>query len=91
MLHFGDHDPSGIDMSRDIQDRLRLFGSEARLMRIALTSEQIDRYSPPPDPVKTTDGRVWPADRPQAETPEGDASEAKTGYLEDAAAGRRRP
>ena len=26
ILHFGDHDPSGIDMSRDIEDRLRLFG-----------------------------------------------------------------
>lgn len=25
VLHLGDHDPSGIDMSRDIEDRLRLF------------------------------------------------------------------
>lgn len=25
VLHLGDHDPSGIDMSRDIRDRLRLF------------------------------------------------------------------
>jgi hypothetical protein len=25
ILHFGDHDPSGIDMSRDIEDRLRNF------------------------------------------------------------------
>ncbi len=25
ILHFGDHDPSGIDMTRDIEDRLRLF------------------------------------------------------------------
>ena len=25
ILHLGDHDPSGIDMSRDIRDRLRLF------------------------------------------------------------------
>lgn len=25
ILHLGDHDPSGIDMSRDIKDRLRLF------------------------------------------------------------------
>jgi hypothetical protein len=25
VLHFGDHDPSGIDMSRDIEDRLRHF------------------------------------------------------------------
>ncbi len=32
-------------------------------------------------------GRVWPADRPQAERP----SEAKAGYLDDVAACRRRP
>lgn len=25
ILHIGDHDPSGLDMTRDIQDRLRLF------------------------------------------------------------------
>lgn len=25
VLHFGDHDPSGIDMSRDIADRLKMF------------------------------------------------------------------
>jgi hypothetical protein len=25
ILHLGDHDPSGIDMSRDIEDRLRMF------------------------------------------------------------------
>ena len=25
ILHLGDHDPSGIDMTRDIQDRLRIF------------------------------------------------------------------
>jgi hypothetical protein len=25
ILHFGDHDPSGIDMTRDIEERLRLF------------------------------------------------------------------
>lgn len=25
VLHLGDHDPSGIDMSRDIEDRLRMF------------------------------------------------------------------
>lgn len=25
VFHFGDHDPSGIDMSRDIEDRIRMF------------------------------------------------------------------
>lgn len=43
VLHFGDHDPSGVDMSRDIADRLALFGSRARVRRIALTMPQIRR------------------------------------------------
>lgn len=28
IIHLGDHDPSGIDMTRDIQERLRMFGAD---------------------------------------------------------------
>lgn len=57
IIHLGDHDPSGIDMSRDIQDRLDLFGSTATIRRIALTFDQVHEYDPPPNPAKTTDAR----------------------------------
>lgn len=57
ILHFGDHDPSGIDMSRDILDRLRLFGLKPIFKRLALNMKQIDEYTPPPNPAKTTDSR----------------------------------
>ena len=65
ILHLGDHDPSGIDMSRDIQDRLNMFCSEylddrcerVEVKRIALNMEQITRYNPPPNPAKLTDSR----------------------------------
>lgn len=57
LIHLGDHDPSGIDMSRDIQDRLEIFGSSVQVERIALTMEQIEEYQPPPNPAKTTDSR----------------------------------
>lgn len=58
ILHLGDHDPSGIDMTRDIRDRLALFmGSAVPVRRLALNREQIDRYGPPPNPAKTTDSR----------------------------------
>lgn len=57
IFHLGDHDPSGIDMTRDIQDRLRLFGSMADVRRIALNMDQIDEYNPPPNPAKATDAR----------------------------------
>lgn len=107
ILHIGDHDPSGIDMSRDIEDRLRTFihndwartwamehglygqvtrgqikGSMRRVMgengshigswedpwqvkRIALNIDQVERYSPPPNPAKQTDARF---ERYMAET-----------------------
>lgn len=57
LLHLGDHDPSGIDMTRDIQDRLAMFGSEVEVRRIALNMEQVEKYQPPPNPAKTTDSR----------------------------------
>lgn len=57
ILHFGDHDPSGIDMTRDIQDRLDMFGTEVNVDRIALNMPQIEQYNPPPNPAKLTDSR----------------------------------
>lgn len=57
ILHLGDHDPSGIDMSRDIQDRLCGFGCDCEIKRIALNMDQIDQYNPPPNPAKVTDSR----------------------------------
>lgn len=58
VLHLGDHDPSGIDMTRDIQDRLELFGVGAvEVKRIALNMDQIEQYGPPPNPTKLTDSR----------------------------------
>lgn len=59
ILHFGDHDPSGIDMTRDIRDRLRLFGvSDLNVWRIALNMDQVREYRLPPNPAKLTDTRV---------------------------------
>ncbi len=58
IIHLGDHDPSGIDMSRDIDDRLNMFAGRAiEVRRIALNRDQIDQYKPPPNPAKMTDSR----------------------------------
>jgi hypothetical protein len=57
ILHLGDHDPSGIDMTRDIIDRLELFMGGLDVDRLALNWEQIEVYNPPPNPAKTTDSR----------------------------------
>jgi hypothetical protein len=57
VLHFGDHDPSGIDMTRDIEARLELFGARVEVRRLALNMNQIRQYNPPPNPAKETDSR----------------------------------
>lgn len=58
ILHLGDHDPSGIDMTRDIEERLSLFAEgPVEVRRIALNRDQIDAYNPPPNPAKVTDSR----------------------------------
>lgn len=59
IIHLGDHDPSGIDMTRDIYDRLDLmtYGG-AQVTRIALSMEQIEKFTPPPNPTKLTDSRA---------------------------------
>jgi hypothetical protein len=58
ILHLGDHDPSGIDMTRDIDDRLTLFMGGVEVDRLALNMDQVDRYDPPPNPAKLTDARA---------------------------------
>lgn len=62
IFHFGDHDPSGIDMTRDIEDRLRLFMGTSfddfdGVQRLALTMAQVREVNPPPNPAKMTDSR----------------------------------
>jgi hypothetical protein len=58
IIHLGDHDPSGIDMTRDISDRLELFESTVTVKRIALNYDQVEMYDPPPNPAKLTDSRA---------------------------------
>lgn len=62
ILHLGDHDPSGIDMTRDIAERLDLFTygqcGFPEVNRIALTMEQVEEVNPPENPAKLTDSRV---------------------------------
>ncbi len=59
ILHFGDHDPSGIDMTRDIQERLSMFAkNDIEVKRVALNMDQIIDLNAPPNPAKITDSRA---------------------------------
>lgn len=60
IFHFGDHDPSGIDMSRDLQDRFNLFlerQGDYTFTRCALNMDQVEEVKPPENPAKATDSR----------------------------------
>lgn len=59
VLHLGDHDPSGIDMTRDNKERLELLSRyEVEVKRLALNYDQVETYNPPPNPAKLTDTRA---------------------------------
>lgn len=59
IIYVGDHDPSGLDMIRDIRERLDEFGvEEFEVDHVALTKEQVEEYKPPPNPAKITDPRA---------------------------------
>lgn len=63
ILYLGDHDPSGLDMIRDINSRISEMleidelSNSFRIVPIALTMKQIKKYNPPPNPAKITDTR----------------------------------
>lgn len=57
ILHLGDHDPSGIQMSEDIAGRMLMFGARLEFRRLALNMDQIEELNPPPNPAKVTDSR----------------------------------
>jgi hypothetical protein len=59
VFHLADHDPNGIDMTRDNTERLKLYARvEIEVRRIALNMDQVRRYNPPPSFVKEGDTRT---------------------------------
>lgn len=59
LLYFGDHDPSGKDMVRDIRDRLTEFGLQNfTVENPALNMTQVRQYDLPENPAKITDPRA---------------------------------
>lgn len=69
ILYLGDHDPSGLDMIRDIDERIYEFLTARnnginiseygfQVIQLALNMEQIKQYNPPPNPAKITDPRA---------------------------------
>lgn len=59
ILHFADHDSSGIDMTRDLQERFNKYapGINIEVKRIALTIDQVREFKLAPNPTKMADPR----------------------------------
>jgi len=55
LLYAGDHDPSGEDIDRDFAVRT---GCWNKVVRVALSAEQVTEYNLPPNPGKATDSRA---------------------------------
>lgn len=59
ILYLGDHDPSGMDMDRDIFERLEMFGElSLEVERLALLMRQIETMDVPENPTKMSDSRA---------------------------------
>lgn len=60
IFYFGDFDPSGVHIPKKIEADLRSFAPDAELefRRMAVTTEQIERWNLPTRPTKTTDSRA---------------------------------
>ena len=54
ILYFGDFDPSGEDMVRDLLERIHRYGAEnVTIEKCALTKDQVIEFNLPSDPVKS--------------------------------------
>lgn len=99
VLYLGDHDPSGIDMGRNIENQLRTFmgkaGKQLIFKRLALNMNQVEAFNPPPSPVKPGDSRskgyveefgtteCWELDALTPEQVDEIVTEAVTGYCDE--------
>lgn len=63
LIYFGDHDPSGMDMTDDIRKRIIQYcrledvEDQVEFHRVALNMDQVQRWNPPPNPMKEKDSR----------------------------------
>ena len=60
LYYVGDHDPSGVDIPRKVEEGLRAFAPDADITftRLAVLPEQIDQYNLASRPTKKTDTRA---------------------------------
>jgi len=79
VFYLGDHDPSGLDMTRDVLERLGMFAETGiKVERLALNYDQVETLKPPPNTTKETDTRAAEYNRLYKSSWELDAVEPAT-------------
>lgn len=58
ILYFGDFDPSGEDIVRDLDESFDFFGVPSEIVKVALTAQQVEEYDLPPNFAKHSDSRA---------------------------------
>jgi len=59
VLHFADHDPTGLDLTDDLERRFHKYGAEnVAIERVALNIDQVRKYKLAPNPTKKADPRT---------------------------------
>jgi hypothetical protein len=59
LYYFGDHDPSGVDIPRTVEQRIKEFAPDVDITfeRVAVNAHQIELWGLPTRPTKATDSR----------------------------------
>jgi hypothetical protein len=58
VLYLGDHDPSGLDMTRSLREELSLYARRSvEVVRFGLNLDQVRELTLPPNPAKESDAR----------------------------------
>jgi len=79
VFYLGDHDPSGLDMTRDVSERLAMFAeTSVKVERLALNYSQVEELNPPPNATKESDTRAAEYNRRYKSSWELDAVEPAT-------------
>lgn len=58
VLYFGDHDPTGVDITRDLRDRLKKYEAPIQVKRVAMSKTQAKKHKCPPMMAKKKDART---------------------------------
>jgi hypothetical protein len=58
LFHLGDHDPSGLDMTRNLREEISFYARyPVEVVRLGLNLGQVREFRLPPNPAKQTDKR----------------------------------